>query len=121
MHGVGRLEAHRQAARGQGRSEGVWRVGVVEGARGGREGGSNDVRQGGSGSGGRVNKGTSEEGMERGMVGVRGRKEGGSERRKEGAGREGATERGEEQGKCEGRREQGRHGNFKGGTLRKTD
>ena len=39
------------------------------------------------------------------------RKEGLSERRKEGAGREGATERIEEQGRSEGS-EQGRHGYF---------
>ena len=39
----------------------------MAGERGGREGGSDDVRQGGSGKGGReVNKGTSEEGTERG-------------------------------------------------------
>ena len=71
----------------------------MEGARGGREGGSDDVRQGVSGSGGgrveggRFNNGTSEEGPERGMDGVREIKAVGSERRKEGAGWEGATER----------------------------
>ena len=36
-----------------GRGEGEWKVGGTEGARGGREGGSDDVRQRGSGSGGR--------------------------------------------------------------------
>ena len=39
--------------------------------------------------------------MKRGMDGARERKEGLSERRKEGAGREGATERIEEQGRSE--------------------
>ena len=38
---------------GQGKSEGEWRMGGMEGVRGGRERGSDDVRQGGSGSGGR--------------------------------------------------------------------
>ena len=55
--------------------------------------------------------GTSEEGTTRGMDGARERKEGLSERRKEGAGREGATERIEEQGRSEGS-EQGRQGYF---------
>ena len=55
--------------------------------------------------------GTSEEGTKRGMDGARERKEGLSERRKEGAGREGATERIEEQGRSEGS-EQGRQGYF---------
>ena len=63
------------------------RDGGMEGAWGGRERGSDDVRQGGSGSGGReggmVNNGTSEEETERGMDGARERNEGGSERRKE--------------------------------------
>ena len=61
------------------------------------KGGSDDVRQGGSGGregGLRINKGTGEEGAERGMDGAREREEGGSEGRKNGAGREGATERG---------------------------
>ena len=48
------------------------------------------------------------------MDGARERKEGLSERRKEGAGREGATERIEEQGRSEGS-EQGRQGYFRGG------
>ena len=48
------------------------------------------------------------------MDGARERKEGISERRKEGAGREGETERIEEQGRCEGS-EQGRQGYFLGG------
>ena len=54
---------------GQGSSEGEWREGV-EGSRGGREGGSDDVRQGGSGSGGREG-GLREAGliMERAMKG----------------------------------------------------
>ena len=60
------------------------------------------MRKGGSGSGGRegerveggrFNNGTSEEGPERGMDGAREIKAVGSERRKEGAGWEGATER----------------------------
>ena len=55
--------------------------------------------------------GTSEEGTKRGMDRARERKEGLSERRKEGAGREGATERIEEQGRREGS-EQGRQGYF---------
>ena len=55
--------------------------------------------------------GTSEEGTKRGMDGARERKEGLSERRKEGAGREGSAERIEEQGRSEGS-EQGRHGYF---------
>ena len=46
--------------------------------------------------------GTSEEGTTRGMDRARERKEGLSERRKEGAEREGATERIEEQGRSEG-------------------
>ena len=70
-------------------------VGGMEGAMGGREGGSDDVIQGGSGSrrregvmveGGRFNNGTSEEWPERGMDGAREIKAVGSERRKEGAG-----------------------------------
>ena len=70
--------------------------------------------EGGRVEGRRVNNGTSKEGTERGMDGAREIKEGGSEQTKEGAGREGATERGR------GVREQGRQGNFKGGTLRRT-
>ena len=69
----------------------------MEGARGGREGGSDNVRQGGSRSrglreGGLVRE--REEETKRGMDGARKKDKGGSERRKEGAGREGATERG---------------------------
>ena len=65
---------------GQGSSEGEWMVGGMEGAMGGREGSSDNVIQGGSGSrrregvrvaGGRFNNGTSEEGPERGMDGAR--------------------------------------------------
>ena len=48
------------------------------------------------------------------MDGARERKEGLSERREAGAGREGATERIEEQGRSEGS-EQGRQGYFGGG------
>ena len=55
--------------------------------------------------------GTSEERTKRGMDGERERKEGLGERRKEGTGREGATERIEEQGRSEGS-EQGRQGYF---------
>ena len=98
------------------------------GREGGRVGGSDDVRQRWSGSGGwEVNNsllhtvrtlqryhawnGTSEEGTKRGMDGARERKEGLSEQRKEGVGREGAIWRIEEQGRSEGS-EQGRQGYF---------
>ena len=41
------LHDRRQAgSEGQGRSAGAYKVGGTEGARGGREGGSDDVRQG---------------------------------------------------------------------------
>ena len=52
--------------------------------------------------------GTSEEGTKRGMDGARERKEELSERRKEGVGREGATERIEEQGRSGGSEQGGR-------------
>ena len=109
-----------------------WRVGGMEGARGGREGwreqgagGREEAMmcgrkgagvEGGRVEGGRVNNGMSEEGTERGMDRVREREEEGSEQMKEGAGRGEPLSEGEEQGCSEGRTEQGRQGNFKGGT-----
>ena len=57
-------------------------------------------REGGMVGRGRVNNGTSEEGTERGMDGATEIEAGGSERRNKGAGKEGATERGEEQGEA---------------------
>ena len=89
------------------------------------EGGSDEVRQAGSGSGGR-------EGREGWLIMERARTgrneawtERGKERREEASGRRAREERvqpseGEEQGRDEGRREQGRQGNFKGCTLRGT-
>ena len=50
--------------------------------------------EGGRVEGGRDNNGTCEGGTERGIDGAREIEEGGRERRKDGAGREGATERG---------------------------
>ena len=69
--------------------DGGWEGGkkgrVGEGGSKGMERGSNDAREGGSGSIGReggLRKGTSEEGTELCMYGARGRGEGGSERRR---------------------------------------
>ena len=77
----------------RGGTEGATKDGGWEGGNKGRvvtvvEGGSNDARECGSGSIGRVGglrKGTSEEGTELCMDGARGRGDGGSERRREGA------------------------------------
>ena len=75
--------------------------------RGGREGGSDDDRQGESISGGREGRGRVAEGNERGRDGPR------HGRRK---GKRGGRKRAEE-GLSEEWREQGRKGNFKGGIL----
>ena len=86
------------------------------------------MRQGGSGSGGRdgglrevglirerAMEGRDEAWMERGKE----RREEASGGRREWEGRE-QPSKGEEQGRSEGRREQWRKGNLKGGTLRRT-
>ena len=81
----------------RGRVEGG-RDGGNKGREGGRKrlceaGREREWRKGGRIEGEMVNKGTSEEGTERGMDGVRERGEGGSERRKEGAGRDRGSSR----------------------------
>ena len=90
-------------------------MGGTEAARGGREGGrevnNSLLRTVRTLHTYHAWNGTSEEGTKRGMDVARERKEGLSERRKEGVGREGATERIEEQGRSEGS-EEGRQGNF---------
>ena len=76
------------------------------------QGGSDDVREGGSGSRGRegkLRKGTSEEGMD-----------GAKEREEASGGRREQRSEGEEKGRSVGGREIGREGNFKGDTLRRT-
>ena len=123
------LDGGRHACRQRGGMEGASENGWLEGGSGGMEGGSDDVRHGGSGSGGsngglreewlireRARKGRNEAWTERGKE--RREKASGGTRKWEG--REQPSE-GEEQERSEGRREQGRERNFnKGGTLRRT-